>query len=76
MKTELIQNCRCVINLYPDGSLGGAEIGELCDLHHAAPELFALLKQISDRAKGKGPRLDYDQWLSEVHAIVERIESK
>ena len=40
MTTKHQQNCGCVINVYSDGSAGGAEIGEWCDLHGAASDLL------------------------------------
>lgn len=44
MKTEVIQNCGCVIYVYSDGSAGGAEIGEWCALHRASPLMLRILQ--------------------------------
>ena len=59
MTTHVHQDCGCIINVYSDGSAGGAEIGEWCDLHGAASELLKALEALHDEAPINGNRCFY-----------------
>lgn len=39
MTNRITQECGCVINVYSDGSAGGAEIGEWCDPHGSVAQI-------------------------------------